>query len=404
MRFLLYSHDGLGLGHTRRHLAIASALAELAPESAVLLATGADDVERIGLPPYVEVLKLPGLRKVANGQYSSRRLRIPASQIRALRSALLLTAVESFEPDVVLADKHPFGARGEFQAALESLRQHGAKTALGLRDILDDPATVRNEWLPQGLPERIGEFYDLVLIYGQRSVFNPVAAYGLPQAVAERCRFCGYVLNEEQKGMQYDIPWSKTVSDEHRQPVVLATVGGGEDGYALLETFIEAASRASWRGIAVSGPLMPADELAVLKRSAASADIELHEFASHLSCLFWSVDALVCAGGYNTLAEAVSKGVPTICVPRTSPRSEQLIRALAFERLGLLSVIRPDELTADALCRELDAAMRSPRSERFARANAALKFDGARHAAKYLLELAAGERPDLWGDELSAVR
>src|SRR5216684_3426637 len=87
MRFLFYSHDGLGLGHTRRHLAIASALTELAPGSAILLATGADDVERLGLPAQVEILKLPGLRKVANDRYASRRLSIPVAEIRSLRSA-----------------------------------------------------------------------------------------------------------------------------------------------------------------------------------------------------------------------------------------------------------------------------------------------------------------------------
>ena len=42
------------------------------------------------------------------------------------------------------------------------------------------------------------------------------------------------------------------------------------------------------------------------------------------------VDALVCMGGYNTMAEAVSRGTPTVCVPRTRPRVEQLIRARAF--------------------------------------------------------------------------
>src|SRR5881409_2271219 len=86
-RFLFYSHDGLGLGHTRRHLAVAVALSRLAPEASVLLASGADDVNRLGLPQHIEVLKLPGLRKVANDQYTSRRLRISTSEIRLLRSA-----------------------------------------------------------------------------------------------------------------------------------------------------------------------------------------------------------------------------------------------------------------------------------------------------------------------------
>src|SRR2546422_4903860 len=127
MRFLFYSHDGLGLGHTRRHLAVAAALSELAPEASILLASGADDVTRFGLPPHIEVLKLPGLRKVANEEYASRRLRIPTAELRALRAALLVTAVKSFRPSVVLVDKHPFGISGEFRAALRAVRKFGGR-------------------------------------------------------------------------------------------------------------------------------------------------------------------------------------------------------------------------------------------------------------------------------------
>src|SRR5213075_562982 len=89
MRFLFYSHDGLGLGHTRRHLAIAKALTQQAPDVSVLLASGAEEIIRFGLPPHVDVLKLPGLRKITNEQYLSRRLQMSASEIRSLRSALL---------------------------------------------------------------------------------------------------------------------------------------------------------------------------------------------------------------------------------------------------------------------------------------------------------------------------
>jgi predicted glycosyltransferase len=77
MRFLFYSHDGPGLGYTRRNLAIASALTALEPRASVLLAVGADYVSGNGLPPRVDILKLPGLRKITNGHYSARHLCIP---------------------------------------------------------------------------------------------------------------------------------------------------------------------------------------------------------------------------------------------------------------------------------------------------------------------------------------
>ena len=59
-RFLFYSHDGLGLGHLRRNLSVARALAELAPEASILLATSAEEAQRFELPPNVDILRLPG--------------------------------------------------------------------------------------------------------------------------------------------------------------------------------------------------------------------------------------------------------------------------------------------------------------------------------------------------------
>src|SRR5436190_17354727 len=106
MRFMFYSHDGLGLGHTRRHLAVAAALGDLERNASILLATGADYVARLGVPRRVEVLKLPSLRKLGNDQYGSRHLQISGDDIRGLRSQLLLSTVKSFRPDVVLVDKH----------------------------------------------------------------------------------------------------------------------------------------------------------------------------------------------------------------------------------------------------------------------------------------------------------
>src|SRR5439155_20952897 len=153
----------------------------------------------------------------------------------------------------------------------------------------------------------------------------------------------------------------------------------GEDGFALLQTFMRAADRESWEGIAVAGPMSPA--LKALGRLAARANVTLHTFVPSLSLMFQHVDALVCMGGYNTLVEAVSKGVPTVCVPRTSPRREQLIRARAFERLGLLTVIVPEKVNAGNLGSAIHSVVGASRQELLARVHSALSFDGARRAA-----------------------
>jgi predicted glycosyltransferase len=91
-------------------------------------------------------------------------------------------------------------------------------------------------------------------------------------------------------------------------------------------------------------------------------------------------------GGYNTLTEAAASGVSTVCVPRVEPRREQLIRAQAFARRGLLTLVEPRELEPGVLGAKIEAALEpQTRSERPA---PELDLDGARRAAGHLLELA----------------
>lgn len=377
-RFFLYSHDGQGLGHARRHLAIARAISEAEPRASVLLATGVEELPKPGLPPNVEVLKLPSLRKVSNGVYASRRLPMDPRATRALRSALLLAAVKSFRPHVVLADKHPFGASGEFRTALTAARRLGARTALGMRDILDDPATVRREWRPHGLPDAITAHYDEVLIYGERSVFDLPREYGFSDALAARSHYCGYVIN----------PVSPARRPARSRPLVLATAGAGEDGYQVLEAFLRAAVDVPWRALVVLGPHCPPEKVAVLSGLAQAADAECHVFMPGLEKRMAAASAIVCMGGYNTLGESVASRVPVICVPRVAPRQEQLLRARAFAELGLVRVILPGDLNPKNLGTEIAAAL-AGRAAAFAHPPPPpLDFSGAARAARRLLGLA----------------
>jgi len=395
MRFLFYSHDGFGLGHTCRNLAIARALAELTPRASVLLASGSDDVTRLGVPDRVEILKLPGLRKLANENYASRHLSVSGREARRLRGRLLASTVESFRPDVLLVDKHPFGAGGELKGALAALRKRGGKAVLGLRDILDEPATVRAEWQPHQLPQAIPEHYDSVLVYGQEELFDPAVEYGFPPELASRTRFCGYVANcpcapEGSGGASPRPP-----EPDPAHPLVVATVGGGEDGFELLETFLMACGGDGLRTVAVSGPMMAEDQHTHLTGLASDFGVDLYSFVPGLSRWFAAAAAVVCMGGYNTIAQTLEAATPVVCVPRVEPRREQLVRAQAFARRGLLRMVTPNQLSPQRLHREIATALATPRAELRARIQATMQFNGADIAAAHLLALAraTGVRP-----------
>jgi predicted glycosyltransferase len=392
-RFLMYSHDGLGFGHARRNLAIATALTVASPRASVLLATSADEIHSLGVPPRVDVVKLPGLRKVANEQYTGRRLRIGGTGVINVRNSLLQATVESFKPSVILVDKHPLGARGELVPAMATIRGAGGRAVLGFRDILDEPQQVRAEWRGNDIPAAIAEHYDRVFVYGHPAVLDPATEYGLPPEVAARTRFTGYVCNPPPVDRMTRDAFPLALLKPDGRPTVLATAGGGEDGFAILEAFIEAAAGADWRAIVVAGSQSTPEKRQQLREAAERAGVTFHTFVRGLDAWFDAVDCLVCMGGYNTIAEALSRGTPTVCVPRIVPRTEQLIRAEAFSRLGLMRYVHPERLTGASLREEVRAALQDSRTDLRARAHARLGFDGAQRAATLLLELAApGEK------------
>lgn len=392
LRFFLYSHDGLGLGHMRRNLAIAEALTTMAPDSAILMATGASHTAQFALPEHVDYVKLPEIRKIYNDQYTSRRLAISGDDMSALRETLLQAAVESFKPDVLLADKHPMGINGELTGALASLHANGGKGALGLRDILDDRTAVINEWYSNDFHVRVARNYEQVLVYGQETVFDTVEEYSLPVEIARRVKFCGYVVNRSEQSFATDSGLARLLKDRSARPLVLATAGGGEDGFAILETFIRASAGAPWRGVVVAGPMMPASDQEVLHRISSEAGVFFEPFVSRLEAFIGSFDALVCMGGYNTLIEAMAVGIPTLCVPRTAPRMEQSLRAEAFEKLGLLASISPAELNTDRMKDAIAGRLSVLRGDLNARVREVLNFEGAYQAASALLAMATAAR------------
>jgi predicted glycosyltransferase len=392
-RFLLYSHDALGLGHVRRNLVIAGALVERCPEAPVILATSVEHADSLGVPDGVDLMRLPALRKLDNQHYAPRRLSIPVPALTALRSGILAAAVESYRPSVLLVDKHPLGVGGELADALARLRELRGRAVLGLRDVLDDPGTVREEWTPDRT-RAVLEHYPRVLVYGNESVFDTLRFSALPPELAERSTYCGYVTRSPAG----DSDAGRTIrgsEDARSQPLVLATTGGGEDGRRLLETFVEASAGAPWEAIAVAGPQLSPPAVDELRARADAAGVAVRTFVPELAGWFGVVDALVCMGGYNTLAEALIRGTPTVCVPRTVPRTEQLIRARALAGLGLLRAVEPDHLDAATLRREVELALTQSRPAIARAARGALHFDGAAVAAERLLEEADRSRVEL---------
>jgi predicted glycosyltransferase len=384
-RFIFHAHDGSGLGAVHRNLAIAAALTREDPDATVLLVTGCIELGALRLPPNVDIVAIPRVRSRGNGLNGARPL--PESELRSMRTAAMGAIVESFRPHVLLIDKHPIGVGGELRQALDSLMRCKGRAVLGVRDILGNPAAVRREWARGDVAGFAEEHCERLLVYGNADTFDFAREYGLPRSLAPRIRYCGYVVNREPRaegGIAARLPPS---------PRVLACAGGGEDGRALLETFVVATRSAPWNAVVVAGPQSSPTDRGALRRLSSEAGVEFHASVPELFGWMADVDALVCTGGYNTLVEALSHGTPTLCVPRVRPRAEELIRARMLARLGLLRVVEPWRSSPELLRSEVAALLGADRREIAARAHAVVGFDGASLAAQALLELVRSPRP-----------
>ena len=85
LRIALYSHDTMGLGHTRRNLLIARTLAAPPINASVLMITGVRQAGAFAAPPADDFLTLPAFCKDRKGNYQSRSLALSATELAKLR-------------------------------------------------------------------------------------------------------------------------------------------------------------------------------------------------------------------------------------------------------------------------------------------------------------------------------
>lgn len=339
MRILMYSHDSYGLGHLRRTLALAEAFIEADPDNNVLILTGSTVSSAYRMSRGIDLVKLPSAVKLDNGVYESSRMTVGFDLLRNLRTHLILSTAQAFEPDAFVVDKEPLGMKGEVVSTLEFLRDErpGTRVVLGLRDVMDDPVSVRKSWRRNGTCEAIERFYDRILVYGPREVYDPLPLYGLAPETLERTHYVGYVGRKVLEATS-DLPFPPGY--------VLVTVGGGGDGLQIIESYLEGLRLAEpdFDSIIVTGPLMEDEDRRRIEELSAGLRVRVLEFRADMELVLSGAAAVVAMGGYNTTIELLASRKPAIIVPRIEPRVEQLIRAEHLSRLGLVEMIHPDDL------------------------------------------------------------
>jgi predicted glycosyltransferase len=360
-RIALYSPGMVGIGHMRRNLLIAQTLADSPLRAVILMIAEAREANVLSLPPGGDCLTLPALQKEFDGRCKPRCLDTPLEEVVALRAKVIGAALDAFQPDVLIVDHLPRGALRELDGALEHLRAAGrTRCVLGLRDILEDPERVRQEWARWHNEDAIGDYYDAVWIYGDPAVYDPVREYCFCSKVAAKVHYTGY-LDCRMRPRFGEADGRGPAAARPSERLALCMVGGGQDGANLAEAFAQAEFPAGWQGVLLMGPFMPPEVQRRLHRRAAQRpQLRVLEFLPDPEEWLSRADRVIAMGGYNTIYEVLSYEKHALIVPRSKPRHEQQIRAERLRALGLLDVLPPDRVSPGALTEWLTRDLGSP--------------------------------------------
>lgn len=342
-RLLIYSHDSFGLGHLRRCRTIAHHLVEQFKDLSVLILSGSPIIGSFDFKTRVDFIRVPGVIKLRNGDYTPLGLHIDIEKTLEMRRSIIEHAAEIFDPDVFLVDKEPLGLRGEVEGTLRLLKERGTRLVLGLRDVMDDPASLEEEWRRKNVAPALKRLYDEIWIYGTPEMGDPLTPIASAANLSAKTRFTGYLRRHvsETAGLEPAIELPE-------EPYVLVTTGGGGDGEELIDWVLsayEADPDLPHPAVVLMGPFMHREtRAAFLERAQHLPKLTMLTFAARTEPLFDRALGIVAMGGYNTFCEILSFGKPALIVPRTTPRLEQAIRAERAEQLGLLRMLPDDGL------------------------------------------------------------
>lgn len=374
---LMYSHDTYGLGHIRRTMAIANHLRHT--NTNILILTGSPIAGRFALPTQVDFVRIPGMIKKTNDEYRSLSIKIDAEQALNIRTNIICATAQTFKPDLFIVDKEPLGLKREVLPTLRWLKENTPRTqtVLGLRDILDAPSTIIDDWRARDIYTNLSNLYDEIWVYGNQEIFDPVSLYQFPESIRDRVVFTGYIPRDKKRSrIRKKMRRRYRVMPE--DTFVVVTTGGGGDGFDVLDQFISMhdyfPTSLPFKSLIITGPFMPKKDRGKIRERAKVYGIKTLPFHPRLEELMQAADLMISMGGYNTICEILTQQIPALIIPRETPRQEQLIRAQRLKKEGLIDYIGWQDVTPQLLRDKIFSILN--RSDEYIETMSAFKLTG----------------------------
>lgn len=370
---LVYAHDGRGLGHVSRSIAIGSALRRLFPHFNVLLLTGSRHTGGLIGAIALDWLKLPSYTKQVKGGKTVSKVgltNLKNSYLAASRARLIRSMVGEYRPRCILVDHEARGKRDELLPALAGSQD--TLWVLGLRGVV---GRVDEVWSPDTAAV-FKRHYRAMLWYGDSKVLGDAGLKALAALYQVAPVPVGYVSRLLE--MRH---WD----DNRNGPVKPALAGTiaipWQTGRAagLFETI--------HRVLTDIGPAYGRWRLFVDHGAELFSDLPFCDVRKpgpgYLDALQYSKTALV-YGGYNSLTDLLATGTPAVVLLRALDDQEQQqhLQRLAAGGAAPMIVFAENRVDARRLKRALETQLRAKR-----RQSEGPNLAGAENAARKIAEL-----------------
>jgi predicted glycosyltransferase len=359
----MYCHDTYGLGHIRRTMAIAEHLR--GRNVNILILTGSPIVGRFAFPEQIDFVRIPGMIKKTNDEYQPMSIKINPRHALDIRMNIITATAKTFQPQLFIVDKEPLGLRKEVLPTLQWLRRclPRTQTVLGLRDVMDDGVTVKQDWQKKGVYDTLQSLYSEIWVYGIKDYYDPIREYDIPESISKKMRFTGYIPRKvpDKKAVK-EVRKEQGIKDNEK--MVAVTTGGGGDGYPVMDAYLSMleSERAPipFKSVLVTGPFMPVNERLSLSKRAKRLGVRTYRFYRGMEKMLAAADLVIGMGGYNTVCEILSQRTPCLIIPRENPRKEQLIRAQVLNARNLVNFIPWPSYTPDSLRKAIYSILENP--------------------------------------------
>ncbi|MDF1593834.1 MAG: hypothetical protein P1P89_20185 [Desulfobacterales bacterium] len=368
---LIYAHDGRGLGHASRGVAVGAAVRRLYPELKVLFLSGCRQTAALIGPVPLDWIKLPAYEKViVKGAPRARvgKTNLKNSYLVKSRTRLIQAIMAEYRPRCVLVDHEAPGKRAELVPSIESTPD--TTWILGLRGII---GRVEDVWSQEAL-RIFKKHYRALFWYGDASVLGRETPRAIENRYGVQPFTTGYVsrlkeiLYRTEPAVPAARPNAGTIAVSWNSPAATSVLTSLQQALAKIGD-----RYGTWR-IFTDSDKTPFKDMSFCRVEDLSP--------AYLSALLNSKTALI-YGGYNSITDILSAKVPSLVLLRDVSDREQedhLSKLAASGRTAML-VISETDVSADRLQAALEKLLHTPWPQKDR-----LDLDGAENAAQKIVE------------------